>query len=189
MLRRYFFFIAVGVITSVTPAFADAGVPMIALTLPGMLIVLAPIITVESYLLVRSLQIGMWRSMKVMTIANVVSTIIGMPVTWVLLVLMELMTSGGRAYGMDTLFKRFLAVTWQAAWLIPYEEELHWMIPAATLVLLVPFFFASWFVEYQVAKALLREVSADAVKKAVLQANVASYGLLGGIVLRFLVAR
>ena len=49
-------------------------------------------------------------------------------------------TGGGRAFGIDSSWQRVFAVTVQAAWLIPYESELNWMVPLAAIVLLVPFF-------------------------------------------------
>lgn len=43
----------------------------------------------------------------------------------------------------------------RAAWLAPFEEEYEgeheWVGPISALVLLVPFFFASWFIEYLIA--------------------------------------
>ena len=47
---------------------------------------------------------------------------------------------GGSAMGMDSPVKLLAAVTVQAAWLIPYESHLHWMIPAAATTLLIPSF-------------------------------------------------
>jgi hypothetical protein len=64
-------------------------------------------------------------------------------------------TGGGSAHGLRTLSAKLLAVTWQSPWLIPYEDDLVWMVPAAALCLLVPFFFASVYIEYQVARRVL----------------------------------
>ena len=47
---------------------------------------------------------------------------------------------------------RLKAVTLQAAWLIPYESELHWMVPVAGMVGLVPAFFISVWMERLVLK-------------------------------------
>ena len=96
-----------------------------------------------------------------------------------LLVILQMMTGGGGSHGLDTPLKKFLAVTWQSPWLIPYESELYWMVPTAALVLLIPFFFASWFIEYQVGKRILRDIESTKIKEAVLKANLLSYGLLG----------
>jgi hypothetical protein len=107
-------------------------------------------------------------------------------VTWVALVAIQLCTGGGMAYGINSPLTKFLAVTWQAPWLIPYEPELKWMIPSATLFLLVPFFFVSWWIEYRVEKRLLKEIDQTQLNAAVRNANLVSYGLLALIVLCFL---
>ena len=162
---------------------ADIGVPMIFVTLPSMLIALIPIILIESFCLSRRLNADPTSTIKPVAIANVISTLVGIPITWLLLVLVQMLTGGGGANGIETTKQRFLAVTWQAPWLIPYESDLSWMIPAATLVLLVPFFFASWQIEVQVVKKLMKESPSADVAKGMFLANVVSYLLLGIIAL------
>lgn len=169
-------------------AYANIGVPMLLVTLPGMLIALVPIIAVESYVISKQLSLALGRAVKTCSIANLASTLVGIPVAWFVLVVIQIATGGGSAHGIDTPLEKFLAVTWQAPWLIPYEPELYWMIPAATLTLLVPFFFASWFIEYRVSKRFLKENDASLVNKAVRDANLLSYALLAVAVLCFLAA-
>ena len=94
------------------------------------------------------------------------------------MVLIQMLAGGGGAFGLDTTLGKVLSVTLQAAWLIPYESDLHWMIPVAGLVLLVPFFFASWWSEYFVSKKMLKEHPAQRVKIAVRNANIITYALL-----------
>jgi hypothetical protein len=132
------------------PASAEAnvGVSMLFVTLGAMVLALLPIIAVETFILSMQLGLPFGTAAKVASIANAVSTLVGIPVTWFLLLLGQLFTGGGSAYGLDTAWKKFLAVTWQAPWLIPYDEDLHWMGPSAALSLLVPFFFASWWIEW-----------------------------------------
>lgn len=160
------------------PAYADIGVPMIFVTLPYMVIGLIPIILIESYVLVKKLKIPFKQTIRISVIINIVSTIIGIPITWVFLVLFQMVTGGGRSYGLQTSLQKFLAVTWQSPWLIPYESDLNWMIPSATLVLLIPFFFASWFIEYRIAKNILKQIWASILKKGIFAANLISYTIL-----------
>ncbi len=167
-------------------AHADIGVPMIFITAPGMLAALIPIILIEGVVMSKQLAITLTQSLKAAFYGNIVSTIVGIPVTWVALVAIQLCTGGGGAYGLDSPLKQFLAVTWQAPWLIPYEPELKWMIPSATFFLLVPFFFVSWRIEYKVANRLLKEIDQTQLNAAVRNANLVSYGLLALIVLGFL---
>jgi hypothetical protein len=53
------------------------------------------------------------------------------------------------------------------------------MIPIAGLVLLVPFFFVSWWSEYLVSKRILKHCSAQSIKAEVRNAtNIITYALL-----------
>jgi len=156
-------------------ASADAGVPMLFVTFPAMVVSLIPIVLVETVVLARALKTRAALLAKSTAIANVVSTIIGIPLTWVALVILELVTDGGSAHDLTTPLQKFLAVTWQAPWLIPYERELYWMVPAASLALLVPFFFASYFIEASIVVRLERRFPASQIRAAVFRANLASY--------------
>lgn len=162
---------------------ADIGVPMIFITAPGMLAALIPIILIECVMMSKQLAITLKQSLKAAFYGNIVSTIVGIPVTWVALVAIQICTGGGGAYGLDSPLKQFLAVTWQAPWLIPYDSEMKWMIPSATVSLLVPFFFASWWIEFRVAERLLKDIDQTKLNAAVRNANLVSYGLLALIVL------
>lgn len=175
-------------------ACANAGIPMLALTLPGMVISLIPIIFIEALILRRFIgDISFWHSLKVMGIANLLSTILGMPSAWIVLVMIEM------GYGLvlmslnyqgipNSFLEKFLAVTIGAAWLGPSENELYWMLPTATLVLLVPFFFASWLFEYSTIKKLLKGHDRTTLWQATKLANIASYCLLGLVVIIWLIA-
>jgi len=158
---------------------------MLFITLPGMLIALIPIIGIESWVLARTLSLSAGLALKTASLMNVLSTVFGIPVAWLILVVVQMITGGGYAYGIDTPLQKFLAVTWQAPWLIPYKSELSWMVPVATLVLFIPFFFASWFIEYKVAKQMLEDVPLGAVKRATFIANLITYTLLGVAVLGY----
>ncbi|MCI5114724.1 MAG: hypothetical protein D3921_06585 [Candidatus Electrothrix sp. AW1] len=159
-------------------ASANAGVPMIFLAMPALGLSIIPIIIIEAMFLSKKLELTTSSAFKTTTISNLVSTIVGIPLTWLLLVLIQMMAGGGGAFGLDTTLGKVLSVTLQAAWLIPYESDLHWMIPVAGLVLLVPFFFVSWWSEYFVSRKMLQEQPAQRVKIAVRNANIITYALL-----------
>ncbi len=175
-----------GLLFSPCLAEANIGVPMIFITIPGMLIALFPVILIESLVIAKQLAISFKSSIKAAALGNVISTIVGIPITWVILVAIQIGTGGDSSYGINSPLKKFLAVTWQAPWLIPYEEELYWMIPAATLFLIVPFFFASWWIEYRVERKFINDIESARINRAVRNANLASYGMLALIVLGFL---
>jgi hypothetical protein len=151
---------------------------MIFLVMPAYGLSIIPIILIESIYLSKKLEIKASRAAKTATISNLISTIIGIPLTWLLLVLIQMLAGGGGSFGLDTTLGKVLSVTLQAAWLIPYESDLHWMIPVAGLVLLVPFFFVSWWSEYFVSKKILKKNSAQKVKLEVRNANIITYALL-----------
>lgn len=82
------------------------------------------------------------------------------------------------AWGLATPATRLAAVTLQAAWLIPYEPHLHWMVPAASVVLLVPSFIVSIWLERWVLRRRWPERDRPTVNRTVWIANIASYALL-----------
>lgn len=170
-----------------TSVHANTGVPMLFLTWPAMLVSLVPIIVIETYVLFMRLGLSLGTVAKVASVANAASTLIGIPVAWILLVLLQMFTGGGNRFGIETAWKKFLAVTWQAPWLVPYEEEdLRWMVPSAGLALLVPFFFASWLIEYHVARLFFGGLGQQSVKDSLLLANLATYGILAVLGFGFL---
>ncbi|MBI4805438.1 MAG: hypothetical protein HY795_09400 [Desulfovibrio sp.] len=168
---------------------ANSGVPMIFLTWPGMVLALIPVILLEMVVIRKRLDLPRETAFKVSAWANIATTFAGIPITWILLVALEMVTGGGQAYGIDTPFKKFLAVTWQGAWMIPYEanKNLYWMVPAATMWLLVPSFFVSWWLEYKVAAKLLPDAGRQQLKSTMFRANLLSYFYLEMIVLGWLV--
>jgi len=168
-------------------AYANIGLPMIFITLPWMVVSLIPVIAVEGHICSRRLDLTPGTAIKVTTASNLASTFIGIPITWGVLVALQMLTGGGGSHGIDTFLRKLLAVTWQAPWLIPYEKEFFWMVPSAGLVLMVPYFFASWLVEYQVSRRLLPEKDRKDVKRSVLYANLASYALLELVIASYLV--
>jgi hypothetical protein len=166
-------------------ALANAGVPMIAIVYPGMGIMLLPVIALEVVVLRRRLGSPLRRTAIMVTVSNLVSTVVGVPLTWAALVAGQAVTGGGGSAGppFDTVAGKVLAVTWQAPWMMPYESDMYWMVPVAALVLLVPFFFVSWLIEYQVSRLFMRGTERAALRHAVLVANLVSYALLAGVTL------
>jgi hypothetical protein len=161
------------------PAAADTGVPMLVLIWPASWILLLPIVLVEAAIAYRLLGLKARRSLLVSAVANTVSTLVGIPLTWAVLAAAEILaTKGGRAYGLYTWPRRLLAFTVQAPWLVPYEEHLDWLIPAAAIVLCIPFFFVSVYLEYQVARRVLKEIGPERVRHWSWRANLATYGAI-----------
>jgi len=177
-----------------SPALADAGLPMLMIVWPGLIIALIPIVALESYCLRSMLKLPFIKSLKLMTIANLESTIIGIPVTWVLLVFIEIIVS----FAGVTIFKSvteipevlsyIFIITLGAPWIAPFTEtQAYWIIPAASLFLLIPFYFVTWYVEYRCLKKRIKKTKPAALSRVVRNINLISYGLLGIIVLGWLV--
>jgi hypothetical protein len=189
----------------------DMGVPMIFPTMYLMIAALLPIVFLEGYVLAQKLGIEFRKTMLWTSLANLISTIIGIPVTWFGLFLVQLITGGDSTYQVGPLLDRLLSVTVQAPWLLPIDRDESWMLVAAELFLLIPFFFASWAIEYLVMRnalaasvSLVREnqismaeSTADTdqtttesseleVRRGVRNANLLSYGLLALLLLAML---
>ena len=130
-------------------ASANMGIPMLALLAPPLLFALIPVILIEAFVLYRMNVLSSLRRAAVLSaIANAVSFFIGIPITWALLVGLQLITGGGGYPDVPPVISILLAVTWQAPWMLPYPETmLRWMVPAAIVFLYIPFFFASVSIE------------------------------------------
>src|SRR5208337_3232173 len=65
------------------PTFADAGLPMIMIVWPAMIVLLVPIIAVEAMVARRKLTVPVEPAILISTAANGASTIVGLPLAWV----------------------------------------------------------------------------------------------------------
>jgi hypothetical protein len=163
-------------------AFADTGLPMIVLAFPGMAVLFIPIVAIEAYVLRRILGSSYSRALGPVVVGNAVSTFFGIPVAWILMVIAQFtflnrFDVGWQASG-PGLVRNIVS---QSAFLPPYpgiQANMSWALPLAMLVLLVPFFLASWLIEYWVARLMMRDVEPRLVLRGVLVANAASYVML-----------
>ncbi|MDO5552374.1 MAG: hypothetical protein Q4G68_01310 [Planctomycetia bacterium] len=160
--------------------FANAGIPMIALTLPPMVLLIIPVILIEFWVARKRIVCETNRRKLVsLTVANLLSTFIGWPIAWILCTIASLLvTSGGEAYGLESPFGIFMSVVVQAPWLVPYEEDLIWMIPVAMVVLMIPFFFVSVFSERWILYFFLKNETRQNIRSLTFRANLWSYAFL-----------
>jgi hypothetical protein len=158
---------------------ADVGIPMIFVTLPLMVCALVPVILVETWVARPPLKISYGRSIWVVAVANVVSTLVGIPAAWAAMYGLELLTfiAGERfwrnAHNGPVL--RVAEVVLGSAWL--GDTGLLWAVPLAATILLIPSFFASWYIEAFIVDKMV-EPEWPIVRSAMFKANLASYGLL-----------
>lgn len=160
---------------------------MIFLMWPVSWLLLVPIIFVEGAVLRNVLDLSRRRSVLVSAAANAVSTLFGIPLTWLILLGLEVFLTNASAYGLETPAKRLLAFTVQAPWLNSYESALHWLVPAASLVLCVAFFFVSVFSERLVVRLLEPHADPVAVARWSWRANLITYGVVVGALLLLLI--
>ena len=165
---------------------ADAGVPMLFLTYPAMLLALLPIIGIETAVFERALRLGVRKTGWYVAIANAASTVVGFPLTWLVWMAVEM----GVAFGLyklnlgerlPDLVGRIMAVTVFAPWLGPNEQHLYWMVPTAAVVGLIPAFFVSVWIEGQVLKRLLKTTETGTVQALTWKANLTTYAILIGL--------
>ena len=154
---------------------ANAGVPMIFVVAPILGLAFVPIVVAEGAFMKVSLALDTSKAYAASILGNASSTFAGIPLTWGLLVSLQLVSGGGSAHGIETPFQRAIAVTWQGPWLIPYEGDLHWMVPSAALFLSIPFFLVSVWSERLVCTRFLHTLDRTLVRRAVLEANAITY--------------
>lgn len=150
-------------------AFADAAIPTLALAWPGMLVVFVPVVAIEALVLARVLNVGAHRSAIVGTVANLLSTLAGIPL----------------AYGVTTAgvlgVQRLPGASYlKSAAFLGHSTRVEGAV--GLVVLLGAFFLVSWGVEYLVAVRMLRDERPGDVGRAVLIGNALSYALLAFIV-------
>ncbi len=170
------------------PFLFNAGLPMIVPVMFFMAIGLIPIVLIEGALLAARLKVRFRDLIGSVVFGNIVSTIVGIPVTWFVLLMVQFVTGGASGYAVGGFWQKLVSFTLQAPWLLPSDES--WLFSAAALFLLIPFFFASWLIEYVMMRdRLAAEVATRhgdsielntterAVFRGVRDANLLSYGL------------
>ena len=157
------------------PLIANIGVPMIFPQMILMGIALVPVAIIESMVVRKPMALRFPKALLHVGVANLLTTIVGVPLAWVAMFGLSFLTTRGYALGMNSPAKMLAAVTLQAAWLAPYEHQLVWMIPAAAMTLLIPCFLASVILERWVLVACWPKQERRAVYRVVVRANVWSY--------------
>jgi hypothetical protein len=169
---------------------ADAGLPMIALTFPLMLILLIPVIVVEALLCKKWLGLSTWQAMKSNALSNLASTIFGVPLAWAIMLALEFAAFGivERSDAIRNWHSPIASVVWfflSSAWIGPPSAANVWIIPSAILALLIPFFLVSYLIEYLVVRSMVGMPEGGSprlgnpnVRKAVRNANLVTYGAM-----------
>ena len=165
MFQFVYILFFIGLLTS--QAFANIGIPVIGVLYPFELVALIPVIIIEFFVSKKHLKNQVtWKSNLLgVSLANIVSTIVGVPIVWLLLLGLQLLTG-----------------IYFPAWLLPLGKNFTWVIWLAVVTILIPCFFMSYWVEHKVfrfsVKKISRNNSPDNYKKAIWKANLASYFFL-----------
>ncbi len=163
---------------------------MIILAWPAMVVLLIPVIVIEGLLCKKWLGLKSWQAIKTNALSNLASTIIGIPVAWAVMAAIEFGTMGlvGESNALqnwNSPIANVIFFLFSSAWLNPDLGEKAWVIPAATLVLLTPFFYASYWIEYFVVRNMVGmpdgeppNLAYPRVRIAVRNANLVTYGIM-----------
>ena len=169
----------IAVLLFAPPAYANVGVPpLFFMSWVAMVLVLLPIIVIETIVLSVRAETSFWESIVATSMANLASTFIGIPVALILHATFR-EYFGDTPKKLRTFWQKFRMVVWHVQYVLDHEERIpDWMWPTGCLVLMVPFFLASWVTESWVAIKLLDTYPATGLDQAVFAANLVSYGLL-----------
>jgi hypothetical protein len=181
--------VLIGIIALPSPAAADVGMPMIVLVWPGAWVLFLPVVALESVVAHRLLKLSAGRALRVSFVANLVSTLAGIPVTWLLLLMLQWLIVGVALNVLpETPSTRVQALLpwilgpFTAPWVGASDWSDMWMLVAAAMWLCVPFFFASVWIERRMALRILGPTYVAAAGSWSWQANLLSYvGLMGGL--------
>ena len=154
-----------------TVARADAGIPMLMLVWPPAWALFVPIVVVEALVARRLLALPYLECARLSLVANARSTIIGIPLTWLVLVLLE-MTLGMALASLvqSSALGQFFLVPLSSAWLMPNAKR--WQVYLAAAILCVPFLLVSIRLERWSAA---RSIPADQARRWAKAANLATY--------------
>lgn len=167
---------------------ADVGVPMIFIQMPAMVFAFIPVFVVEALVIRRWLALTYSDAFKGSFLANLFSTLIGIPLAWLIMLLLEFIVALPAAMAanhwhwnwLNSPVLDILLFPITIAWLGPDEQNLYWLVPIASALLLVPSFFVSVWLErwaYKKSWANLNLESAK-IRNAVFKANLVSYVIL-----------
>lgn len=158
------------------------GIPMIILILPSFWLLLIPIILIESWVFKRNLPNLSFREIFwPLTVANLFSALIAIPISWLFLIIIEFILSLfiNKTFPQLSLsWQLLMGVTIQAPWILPFKNYFYWMIPIATIWLLIPFYFVSSWSEGLILTKFKLIPDKSSIKKISWKANLASYSFL-----------
>jgi hypothetical protein len=136
-------------------AHADAGIPMLPVQYPELLLYVLPIILIEALYLKRQLKTRWRRTLIAATVVNLVTVALGYPLAWGIYKILDSLF-GFPVLGTSVFMNMWRLPVWVSAKMFPAWAGLPqgiWLVLAAWVVLLIPSFLLSglvksWLVEW-----------------------------------------
>jgi hypothetical protein len=162
-------------------ALANMGLPMLAVAWPLSIPAFIPVVVLETWVVHRALNLNVHSAAIQMIKANLLSTLVGIPLAWIASVAIEMAltflfisTNVSKSYPPHEVGE-IGQVILSAPWLGPFDSGGHWIIPSAMMVLLVPFFFGSYWTEAWYLTRSKPRAERALIRRAVWNANLVSY--------------
>lgn len=156
---------------------ANVGIPMLIVLWPLQWLSLIVVVAVESWLVARTIGVPLATVVKQVGFANLISTLIGVPIAWVVMFAIQVVTgitlwklTGDSASGP-------LGLVLNAAWVGDNKTEVR----VAVVVLSIAFCTASILIERWWLSRKMAEIDQRALRCGVLLANVTSYVILAAL--------
>jgi hypothetical protein len=159
-----------------SPCHADVGLPMLAYYLPPAWLLMVPVIGVEALVAIWWFAIPARLAIRGATIANVLSTLIGVPLAWSLATALELRLFAPGWNGRHPSCA--VQATAQALWILPPIRACSWVFPVAAVVASAVFYALSVGIEGLIFARVAPALSARSRWCWSLWGNAASYTLL-----------
>lgn len=162
------------------PAAANAGIPMLVLAWPAQGLAFVPVVAIESLLIAHAIGTTIKAQFKPVVVANLISTIVGVPLAWLGMLALE----GGVAglvFGLlpesvaNLPAMQYVLFPFMSAW-IGGSSKLEFQ--AAFVVLSIPFCAISIYTEFRFLRVGVASHSIPNLKRAVTLANVLTYTFL-----------
>ena len=158
---------------------------MIFIQWPLMLAALVPVILVEAILIRRWLPLSYRDAFLGAGRANVYSTAVGIPMAWGIMFLVDLalmlplgLVASELHWQLDSPVFQAVAIIVMMAWEVPGDQHVHWIIPMAVALLLIPSFFVSVGIERRSYRRPWPAADPIALNRGVYFANLWSYAAL-----------
>lgn len=160
-----------------TTAFADVPIPTISIFFPVMILLLIPIIIIEAWVGVQRLSFKWGEAFKVSIVANLVSTLLGIPLTHLILGDSLYMLYGFVGTQTEAKGILFYITTGMLQPFLLFPGWKPWVYFLVLIGLLIPTFFITVWIERIIATRLLKSKNTprEIAKEWSFHANLVSY--------------